>query len=95
MLRPCYTFAVSVVLSLFLFVLAGCSDSDLDQDGQGGEKVNATNGLMRSELIALKKANKNPVDRQKALLNHEIERLQAKGVILETKTSAGKTKKNR
>jgi len=83
--------AGSAVLTLSLFLLVGCSGGS----GDGSGKVAGKYGLDRSELIALKKANKNPKDFKKALLQQRIEKLQEEGVVGESTTPGKKAKKAR
>jgi hypothetical protein len=85
-----YAGGALVILTLSLFSLAGCADSS----GDGG-KAAGKYGLDQSELIMLKKANKNLKDFKKALLQQKIEKLQEEGVIGESATSGKKTKKAR
>ena len=71
LLRP-YAGAGSVLLSLSLFLLAGCSGSS--SSGDGGEQVAGRFRLNKSEIIALKKANKNkPKDFKNALLKQKLQ----------------------
>jgi len=90
-LLRCYAGAASVLLTLSLFFLAGCSGGS---DG-GGAKGGGKYGLDQSEYIALKKANRDPKDFNKALLKRRMEDLQEKGVVVETATSRKPTKKPR
>ena len=85
-----YAGAASVMLTLSLFASAGCSGS-VGSDGAG--EVAGKYGLSRSDLIALKKANKNPEAFKKAVLKQKIEKLKAQGVVIDT-TTPGKTAKS-
>jgi hypothetical protein len=76
----------SLLLLLALIFLAGCSGENASARATG------SHGLERSEFIALKKAAKNSAEFKDALLKKKIEKLQEKGVVVETTTS-GKTRK--
>ncbi len=90
----CRARAGSVLLTLSLFVIAACSGTG-DPGGDGMEKYAIEYGLKKSELRALKKANKNPNNFKKALDEKKIEKLRAEGVVVETSNSSKSTKKAR
>jgi hypothetical protein len=86
--------AGSLILTLSLLFAGGCSSS---RDGGGDDAANAVGryGLKRSELIAIKKANRNPKDFKKALLKQKMEKLQEEDVVVETTISEKTAKKPR
>jgi hypothetical protein len=66
--------AGAMILTVSLFLFAGCSGSGYEGSGEGG-KVAASYGLDRSEFIAIKKANKNHHDFKQALRKQKLEKL--------------------
>jgi hypothetical protein len=89
-----YAGAGSVLLTLSLLVTGGCSGSG-DEANDGAGSAAARYGLDRSEFIALKKANKNPKNFRRAILEKRIEKLKEEGVNEETTTSRKTTKQTR
>lgn len=82
----CRAQACSVLLTLSLVVVAACSGTG-GPDGDVKDKYNMEYGLKKSELRALKKANKSHDNFNKVLLEKKLEKLKSEGVTVETKTS--------